>query len=107
VPLALSTPITATRCEVRGKRKVAASATPVEPVLKGKKMKVLTHRPRYIESVVVPEFGEEASSATKIRVTALIAQSTEESVVKPKLPSVKLVETKANKDKDEGLKFEK
>jgi hypothetical protein len=31
------------------KRKTAASATPVELVLKGKKVKVLTHWPRYIE----------------------------------------------------------
>jgi hypothetical protein len=38
------------------KRKIAASATTVVP--KGKKMKVLTHRPRYIEPAVVPEFGE-------------------------------------------------
>jgi hypothetical protein len=35
------------------KRKNAASATTAMP--KGKKMKVLTHRPRYIEPVVVPE----------------------------------------------------
>jgi hypothetical protein len=82
-------------------------AAPVEPVPKGKKMKVLTHRPRYIEPSVVPEFGEEASSAAETRVTALIAQSTEEPVVKPKLPSVKLVETKADKDKAEGSKIEK
>jgi hypothetical protein len=36
-------------------RKIVASATTVVP--KGKKMKVLTHRPRYIETAVVPEFG--------------------------------------------------
>jgi hypothetical protein len=41
------------------KRKTTASATIVVP--KGKKVKVLTHRPRYIEPVVVPEFGEGAS----------------------------------------------
>jgi hypothetical protein len=39
------------------KRKTAASATPDEPAPKSKKLKVLTHRPRYIEPVVVPEFG--------------------------------------------------
>jgi hypothetical protein len=70
---------------------------------KGKKMKVLTRRPCYIESVVVPEFGEGASSATEIRVTAPSAQSTEEPVVMPKVLTVKLVETKA--DKDEGPKI--
>jgi hypothetical protein len=37
------------------KRKAAASATAAMP--KSKKVKVLTHRPRYIEPVVVPEFG--------------------------------------------------
>jgi hypothetical protein len=45
------------------KRKTAASSTTVVP--KGKKMKVLTHRPRYIEPAVVPEFGEWTSSTAK------------------------------------------
>jgi hypothetical protein len=40
-------------------------ATTVVP--KGKKIKVLTHRPRYIETVVVPEFGEGTSSATEAK----------------------------------------
>jgi hypothetical protein len=47
--------------------KAAASATTAEP--KGKKLKVLTHWPRYIEPVVIPEFGEGASSATETKVT--------------------------------------
>jgi hypothetical protein len=83
------------------KRKIVASAAPVEPMPKGKKMKVLTHRPRYIELVVVPEFGEEASSTaeTRVTVTALTAQSTEEPVAMPKLLSVKLVEATADKAK--------
>jgi hypothetical protein len=49
------------------KRKAATSTTSDEPVPKGKKLKVLTHQPRYIELVVVPEFGGEASSAAKSR----------------------------------------
>jgi hypothetical protein len=77
------------------KRKTATSASPVEPVPKSKKMKVLTHRSRYIEPVVVPEFGEGASSAAETSVTAPSAQSTEEPVVMPKVLTVKLVETKA------------
>jgi hypothetical protein len=77
------------------KRKTAALAAPVEPVSKSKKMKVLTHRPRYIEQVVVPEFGEGASSAAETRVTAPSAQSTEEPVVMPKVLTVELVEMKA------------
>jgi hypothetical protein len=71
---------------------------------KGKNMKVLTHRPRYIEPAAIPEFGEGATSATKAKETILSAQSTEESAVIPKLPSVELVETKANKAK--GSKIE-
>jgi hypothetical protein len=47
--------------------KVAASAITSEP--KGKKMKVLTHRPRCIEPAVIPEFGEGISSATKAKET--------------------------------------
>jgi hypothetical protein len=54
------------------KRKAAALAASAEPVPKaaGKKMKVLTHRPRYIEPAMVPEFGGEASSAAESRETA-------------------------------------
>jgi hypothetical protein len=88
------------------KRKATTSTTLAEPVPKGKKLKVLTHRPRYIEPAEVPEFGGEATSATETRVTFPIAQSIEEPVIMPKLPSVKLVETKADKDKGEGSKFE-
>jgi hypothetical protein len=40
------------------KRKAATSDTPIELVSKRKKLKVLTHRPRYIEPAVIPEFGE-------------------------------------------------
>ena len=43
----------------------AASTTLDEHAPKSKKLKVLTHRPRYIESAVVPEFGGETSSAAE------------------------------------------
>jgi hypothetical protein len=85
------------------KRKAATSDTPIELVPKGKKLKVLTHRPRYIEPVVIPEFGKGASSAAETRVTAPSAPSTEESVAMPKVLTVKLVEMKA--DKAEGPKI--
>jgi hypothetical protein len=79
------------------KRKIAASgkvaASAITAELKGKKMKVLTHRLCYIEPVVIPEFGEGASSAAKTKETAPSAQRTEEPAIMPKLPSVKLVET--------------
>jgi hypothetical protein len=87
------------------KRKTAASATPVEPVLKGKKVKVLTHRPHYIEPTVVPEFGAGTSSATEIKETAPTVQSTEEPGVMPKMLTAELVETKV--DKVEEPKIEK
>jgi hypothetical protein len=53
--------------KITASRKVAASAITAEP--KGKKMKVLTHRPRYIEPAVIPEFGKGTSSATETKET--------------------------------------
>jgi hypothetical protein len=68
------------------KRKIAASITTVVP--KGKKMKVLTHRPRYIEPAVVPEFGEGTSSTDEAKQATPTVQSAEESTVVPKVPIV-------------------
>jgi hypothetical protein len=68
------------------KRKTATSATTVVP--KGKKIKVLTHRPRYIEPAVVPEFDEGTSSKTEAKQAAPTMQSAEESIVVPKVPIV-------------------
>jgi hypothetical protein len=88
------------------KRNAAALVAPTEPVLNaaGKKMKVLTHRPHYIEPAVVPEFGGEASSAAETRETIPPVQRTKEPVIMPKVPSVELVETKVGKDKAERSK---
>jgi hypothetical protein len=44
-----------------------ASAAPSEPASKRTKMKVLTHRPRYIEPATVPEFVGETSLATEAK----------------------------------------
>jgi hypothetical protein len=44
-----------------------ASAAPSEPAPKRQMVKVLTHRPRYIEPATVPEFADETSSATEIK----------------------------------------
>jgi hypothetical protein len=90
------------------KRKADALATLDEPVPKatGKKMKVLTHRPRYIEPVVVPEFLGEASSAAESREIVPPMQRTEEPAIMLKAPSVELVETKVDKDKAERSKTE-
>jgi hypothetical protein len=75
-------------------RKVAASAAPSEPAPKRKKWKVLTHRPRYIEPAIVPEFGGETSSVTEATEPSPPTQKIEEPIVMPKAPSAKLAEPK-------------
>jgi hypothetical protein len=96
--LASYTLITATFYEdKKKKRKIAASVTPVEPVPKSKKMKVLTHRSRYIEPAVVPDFGAGSSSAAEATQTTSITQSAEEPTVMPKEYTVKAVEYKVDK----------
>jgi hypothetical protein len=83
------------------KRKIAASgkvaALAITTELKGQKMKVLTHRSRYIEPVVIPEFGEGASSAAETKENVPTSQSTEEPIAMPKVLTVGLVETKVDK----------
>jgi hypothetical protein len=61
-------------------------------VPKGKKIKVLTHRPRYIETTIVPKFGEETSSAAEAEQAAPAARSVEESTIVPKVPIVEPIE---------------
>jgi hypothetical protein len=61
-----------------------ASAAPSEPAPKRKKVKVLTHRPRFIEPATVPEFVGETSSATEAKEPAL-AQKIEELTATPKV----------------------
>jgi hypothetical protein len=53
--------------------KEAASAAPSEPAPKRKKMKVLTHRPHYIEPATVSEFVGETSSATEAKEPTLLS----------------------------------
>jgi hypothetical protein len=71
-----------------------ASAAPSEPAPKRKKVKVLTHRPRFIEPAIVPEFGGETSSATEAKEPA-VTQKTEEPAAVPKASSAKSGEPKA------------
>jgi hypothetical protein len=75
-------------------------------VPKGKNLKVLTHRSRYIEPAVVFEFGGEASSAAEPREPVPPTQKAEEPAIMPKAPSVELVEMKVDKDKAERSKTE-
>jgi hypothetical protein len=65
------------------KRKIAASAISV--VRKGKKIKVLTHRPRYIEMATVPKLSEGTSSTAEV-----------EQIELPKVPTTEPVETPKN-----------
>jgi hypothetical protein len=74
--------------------KDAAPVAPSEPSPKRKKVKVLTHRPRYIEPAEVPEFGGETSSATKAEESAL-TQRNEEPATMPKASPAKSGEPKA------------
>jgi hypothetical protein len=78
-------------------RKVAASAAPSEPAPKSKKLKVLTHRPRYIEPATVPEFSGETSLAIEAKGPAPPTQKIEEPATMPKAPSAKLAEPKTDK----------
>jgi hypothetical protein len=75
--------------------KDVTSAAPSVPTPKRRKVKVLTHRPRYIEPAVVPEFGGETSSATEAKEPAL-TQKIEEPTAMPKGSSAKLAEPKAD-----------
>jgi hypothetical protein len=51
-------------------KKIKTIASAITVVPKGKKMKVLTHRSRYIEPVVVSEFGEGTSSTSEVKQAA-------------------------------------
>jgi hypothetical protein len=75
--------------------KDVTSAAPSEPAPKRRKVKVLTHRPRYIEPATVPEFGGETSSATEAKEHAL-TQKIEELAAMLKGSSAKLAELKAD-----------
>jgi hypothetical protein len=75
--------------------KDVTSAAPSEPAPKRRKVKVLTHRPRYIEPATVPEFSGETSSATEAKEPAL-TQKIEEPAAMPKASSAKLAEPKAD-----------
>jgi hypothetical protein len=68
--------------------KKVASAAPSEPAPKRKKMKVLTHRPRYIEPATVPEFVGETSSATEAKEPTLLPNIEEPA----KMPAMEKIE---------------
>jgi hypothetical protein len=74
------------------KRKTATSA--ISAMLKGKKIKVLTHRPRYIEIAIVLKFGEGTSSIAGTEQAAPAGLSAEESTEVPKVPIAEPAEAK-------------
>jgi hypothetical protein len=86
--------------------KTTASATPNEPAPKSKKLKVLTHRPRYIEPAVVPEFGGETSSAAEPKEPIPPTQKAKDPAIMPKVLSAELAESKTGRDKVEEPKTE-
>jgi hypothetical protein len=72
-------------------------------VPKGKKIKVLTHQPRYIEPAVVPEFGEGTSSTAEAKQAAPTVKSAKESIVVSKVPIVGPTEAKDDAAKEPKL----
>jgi hypothetical protein len=64
-----------------------ASAAPSEHAPKRKKVKVLTHRPLFIEPAIVPEFVGETSSATEAK-EPVLAQKTEDLTATPKAEQI-------------------
>jgi hypothetical protein len=74
-----------------------ASAAPSEPAPKRQRVRVLTHRPRYIEPATVPEFAGETSSATDIKEPTSLSKIEE----KAEAPSAE----KAEQPRTEGTKI--
>jgi hypothetical protein len=87
------------RYPLRGQKRKGPA--PVKDVASApvKKVQVLTHRPRYIETATVPEYGGEASSASEAKETALM-QKIEEPAATPKAPLAKLGEPKVDSVKE-------
>jgi hypothetical protein len=83
--------------------KEEAAAAPSEPAPKRKRIKVLTHRPRYIEPASVPEFTGETSSATEAEEPTLLPEVTEMAEV-PAIEKIKEPKTEEAKASAEGMK---
>jgi hypothetical protein len=83
--------------------KEKAAATPSEPAPTRKRVKVLTHRPRYIEPATVPEFTGETSSATEAEEPTLLPEVAEMAEV-PATEKIKEPETEEAKASAEGVK---
>jgi hypothetical protein len=69
-------------------RKGDTSVALSEAAPKRKRVKVLTHRPRFIEPASVPEFGGDTSTATEAKEPSL-TQKNEELAILPKADNIK------------------
>jgi hypothetical protein len=67
--------------------KEVASAAPIEPAPKRKRIKVLTQRPRYIEPATMPEFVGETSSATEAK-EATPLPNVEDPIIMPEMKKI-------------------
>jgi hypothetical protein len=73
-----------------------ASVALSEPAPKRKKVKVLTHRSRFIEPATVPKFDSETSTATEARGPALTRKN-EEPAMMPKADNIEEIEAEKTK----------
>jgi hypothetical protein len=80
-----------------------AVAAPSEPAPKRKRVKVLTHRPRYIEPAMVPEFTGETSSAAEAEGPTLLPEIAKMAEA-PSTEKIKEPETEEAKASAEGVK---
>jgi hypothetical protein len=94
--------------------KEAGSVAPSEPAPKTKRVKVLTHRPRYIEPATVPEFVGETSSATEAKeptpltnIEGLAEVPVTEKIVGPRAEETKTLEVLSPSAKIEAAKSQK
>jgi hypothetical protein len=85
--------------------KIVASAISVVP--KCKKIKVLTHRQRYIETATVPRFGEGTSSIVEAEQDTPAGRSAKESTVVPKVSATGSAEVLKQTAEVEGKTTEK
>ena len=69
---------------------------------KGKKIKVLTRRPRYIETTAMLKFGEETYFAVEAKQAAPTTRSAEESTIMLKVPIVDSIEAKDETTKNQN-----
>jgi hypothetical protein len=117
--LGLSTPTIVIQQGVKKGKNIAlakevASAAPSEPAPERKKVKVLTHRPRYIEPATVPEYVGETSSAIKAKeptpllsVEEPVIMSEIEKIEEPKATETRTYEVLSPSAKVEAPKSQK